>query len=34
LNKSFINKANKNSVRNFDAKKLDPIQMTLLRYGI
>lgn len=33
-NKSFINRVNKNSHRNFDAKKLDPVQMVLLRYGI
>lgn len=32
--KSFINQANKNATRNFDAKKLDPIQTILLRYGI
>ena len=34
LNKSFIHQANKKATRNFDAKKLDPIQTTLLRYGI
>lgn len=33
-NKSFIHQANKKTDRNWDAKKLDPIQMTLLRYGI
>lgn len=34
LNKSFIHQANKKTDRNFDAKKLDPIQMNLIRYGI
>ncbi len=32
--KSFVHQANKKTDRNWDAKKLDPIQMTLLRYGI
>ena len=34
LNKSFIHQANKKTDRNWDAKKIDPIQTVLLRYGI
>jgi hypothetical protein len=34
LNKSFIHQANRKTDRNWDAKKLDPIQTILLRYGI
>ncbi len=34
MKKSFIHQANKKTDRNWDAKKLDPIQTTLLRYGI
>ena len=33
-NKSYIHRASKNSDRNLDAKKIDPIQMYLIRYGI
>lgn len=34
MKKSFIHQANKKTDRNWDAKKIDPIQMVLLRYGI
>ena len=33
-NKQYIQKANRNTDRNWDAKKIDPIQMNLLKYGI
>lgn len=32
--KSFVHHANKKAVRNFDAKKLDPIQKTLSKFNI
>lgn len=34
MNKQYMNKLKKNTDRNWDAKKIDPIQTVLLRYGI